>query len=199
MGAVSVVVVRRHSLARRAPLAVLGHGEDVAGAGLHHCDRRGAPTFVINGNCAGDGVEGSPLRLWPQCGADGIAAATQEGFTGLWGISEGEVGADRLEDVVTEERCVRGGAAVRYCRGLDENLHRNERGLCCLTLRDVAELSHARKHDISPLRTAFGISDGIEGRRLLDDACKRGRLGERQFGGCFREVSFGCGFNSVGT
>ena len=68
-------------------------------------------------------------------------------------------------------------------------------GLCTVVgifgTRDIARLEHLLQHHIAPRNTPFGISQGIEHRRVLAQADERSRLVNVQVAGLLAEVDVG--------
>ena len=74
--------------------AVLGHGEDLPGAGLDDAHRR--PGAVGLGDLAADGLPGAGLELAVDGGLDAEPAAQQQVLALLRGLAVGGVAEDEL-------------------------------------------------------------------------------------------------------
>ena len=197
--AADVVVVRRLATARRAPGAVLCHREHVPRARLHHRDGRRALARVLLRDVLRDRLVGAVLGLRVEGRADGVPAAAQEGLALLRRRAEGRVLADRLDDVVAEERRVGRRAAVRRRRGAQQRGHRDEGRAVGLVLADEADLGHAAQDDVAPDGAQVGVAQRVVGGGLVDDAGKGGGFCEVEVGGRLGEVAAGGGLDAVGA
>ncbi|CVN01797.1 Uncharacterised protein [Streptococcus pneumoniae] len=179
-------------------LGVLGHGADVAGAGLHRGERVAGAQRLVVGHGGAQVLLGLLLERRVDRRADGESAAVQQGLPGLDVRAERGVGKDLPLHVVAEVGAELGVEAARGA-GLHHHLHRLGDGVVVLLLGEVAVVLHRVQHEVAPLRGLLRIAGRVEPGGGLDHAGQRGGLPALQVGGGLAEHVLRGGLDPVGA
>ncbi|CAG6394832.1 hypothetical protein SCOCK_30065 [Actinacidiphila cocklensis] len=174
----------------------LAHGEDLAGARLHH--GVGGDVLVGLVDVLADALEQRRLRLRVERGPDRETAYVPRLLPVGLGLAEGRVLQERVAHVVAEEAGAVDGGDTSVLRRADLEA---ERGLLRggrLRGGDVLELGHARQHRVAAVECRLLVADRVVAARRLHHAGQQRGLGQGEVLRGGAEVALRGGLDAVG-